>query len=368
MSITTLPNETLLEIFDYLSKGDLAHVVLVQRRWMQIGTICLCKELEVRMKGTTSTCSPALMGIEACSPHVRFLKLRVFNDSYQRGVALPTDHIWSINQHLQLFSHVKSFAYDDRGHAGTSLSSVLWKVVKHSIVSMVNLLSLEILHKIDSGAQGIYPEEDTIPPLKHRLKDIRITLRTYSGHTHDINAFFKRLFKTVENAENLVSSVDLDILAQGRSLVDRSRWNYKLRALQSVILNRVKHYSPANLISADFSKLTSLSLTTGSFEVLITQIEARAQGGSCLSPDDFNNLEVLCVMPSFESSWRMYRYYLDTKVLPQVARWFPKIREIRIECLDIGIFPISHNGDGTLVVGTPYTSVGLDLEHTPHTG
>ncbi|KAK6524425.1 hypothetical protein TWF281_011333 [Arthrobotrys megalospora] len=382
MAARTIPAETLLGIFDHLSKKDLFLARQVCSRWRVVGTPALYRQLSFHAREGNSY-YPVVEDVPKNAHHVKGLSLNIYDSNTS-----PSQYISETIQTLQLFSNVRTFVYNDKDYANSLKWCILWKVLGQAITSMPHLASLHIYHYIPSGTwQNPNPLDDSpdSPVLRQRppnLQDITVELRIDRFEpSHCIAAFFERLFAAVEGAEYLVSQVWLFWYStnggnpRGPSPRNWDPNAWKLQNLQALGLFDSPHLLLTTIVSADFSKLKTLHIHARNFAPLITYFsrETTAAAG-------FRNLEMISIDATGAVIYLTFTHLKNSLIeqyLPDVLKYFPSIKELEIMTpCEIFTIPISRGNDGVLVAGEPYDSSAFvqdepgddDMEKFPHPG
>ncbi|KAF3148205.1 hypothetical protein TWF594_001398 [Orbilia oligospora] len=195
---------------------------------------------------------------------------------------------------IQPFHNVRSFIYDDTrlGYLDASPWSVLWKVLDHIIISMPFLVSLSIHHALTNHGWRVYGScdgwtgPDKLPRRLPDLKEIDITLMIDGTNAKAVDRFFMRLFATFDDAENLISDVELHWTSRNfedyNSKARKFPYIWKLRNIKRLetTTDPEKSNLPADLILVDFSKLTVSTRDLQSFSILSSQLATRRRTSS----------------------------------------------------------------------------------------
>ncbi|RVD84875.1 uncharacterized protein DFL_003212 [Arthrobotrys flagrans] len=294
MATNTIPGEILIQIFNYLKRDELNHVMHVCRRWRIFAGVRYFRDLRVRHRRETCSYHPTIPNVVDDSAHVKKLLLEIKStEGIPRVEAIPR-----IIKSIQPFFNVRSFGYDDTrlGYLDASPWSVLWKVLDHVVVSMPHLVSLSIHHALTNHGWRVYGSCDgwtgpnTPPRRLPDLKEIEIRLMIDGTNAKSVDRFFMRLFATFDDAENLISDVELHW--PSRNFEDYSSKNckfpymWKLRNIKRLeSTDSEKCTLPADLILVDFSKLTISTRDSKSFSMLSSQLATTRRAGddSCSS-------------------------------------------------------------------------------------
>ncbi|KAK6511155.1 hypothetical protein TWF481_000077 [Arthrobotrys musiformis] len=291
MATNALPGETLIQIFNYLKRDELLQVMHVCRRWRAFAGMRYFRELRVRHKREICFYHPAFADIVADSTHVRKIILEI-----KRTEGTPrAEAITRIIKSIQPFCNIRSFSYDDTrlGYLDVSPWSVLWKVLEHITVSMPLLASLSIHHALTNHGWRVYGSCDgwtgpNGPPKRlPDLREIEIGLIIDGTNAKAVDRFFMRLFTTFDDAENLISDVELHWPSRdlgGYMYTSKARkcpyiWKLKnVKRLESA--DSEKCNLPADLILVDFSKLTTSTRDMKSFSILSSQLAGTRQSSN----------------------------------------------------------------------------------------
>ncbi|KAF3277946.1 hypothetical protein TWF970_004824 [Orbilia oligospora] len=285
MTANTVPGETLIQIFNYLKRDELVHVMHVCRRWRVFAGVRFFRELRVRHQRERYFYHPAFTDVVEDSAHVKKIILEIRStEEVPRAEVIPR-----IIKSIQPFHNVRSFIYDDTrlGYLDASPWSVLWKVLDHVIISMPFLVSLSIHHALTNHGWRVYGScdgwtgPDKLPRRLPDLKEIDITLMIDGTNAKAVDRFFMRLFATFDDAENLISDVELHWTSRNfedyNSKARRFPYIWKLRNIKRLetTTDPEKSNLPADLILVDFSKLTVSTRDLQSFSILSSQLATR---------------------------------------------------------------------------------------------